>query len=944
MSTKEIFRLGEFMKVVATLRTALIIFGCSALTIAAAEVKIAGLCCEYQTDPLAIDAVQPRLSWKLSSPARGVRQTAYQVLVASSPERLGQEQADLWDSGKVTSGQSIPIEYAGKPMASRMRCYWKVRIWDQDDQSSRWSKTAEWEMGLLHSIDWRGQWINDGKVSPTRDEDFYREDPAPLFRRELNLTKTIRRARLYISGLGYYEASLNGKRVGDQRLDPGWTSYARRVFYSTYDVRDLLHPGVNCLGVTLGNGWWNPLPLRLWGSRDLRKELAIGRPRFIAQLYVEFTDGSTQSLASDANWKVADGPVRRNSIYLGEVYDARRDLPGWDTAGFNDAAWRSPQLATEPIGQLQAQPQPPIRVRDTFAAVRITEPRPGVFIYDLGQNFSGWAGFRYRAPDGTQIVMRYGELLNQDGSLNPLTSVCGQIKGQHRNQAGVKENIGGPGSPEIAWQSDTYIARGGGEETYIPRFTFHGFRYVEITGLAHELPLKAVTGMRLSADVPDAGEFTCSNPMLNQIQAICRRTFLSNLFSVQSDCPHRERFGYGGDMVATSEALMLNFGMENFYAKAATDFGDSARPDGMLTDTAPFVGIQYCGVGWAMAHPLLLSQEYRYYGNRRLAEEQYVVARRWLLLVAHQFPDGLVTEGLQDHESLAPASAALMITPLFYQSARTLAGLARTLGGAEDATEFERIAEKSRLAWQRKFLNAATLRVGPGTQGSQAFALYSELVPAAEQGKVLDVLLGNIRDEWKGHLSTGIYGTKFMLDVLSRGGHADVAYSMVSQTNFPGWGWMLANGATTLWEHWAFSQNTYSHNHPMFGSVSQWFMNWLGGIQPDPAAIGFDRIIIRPQVVSDMQWVKSSYNSMPGRIISNWKRHGEKLTMEVTIPANTTATVYVPAKDAVGVTESGQPASNSKGVKFIRMENGAASYAVGSGTYQFQSALPETFK
>ncbi len=923
----------------ARLSVALVALPLFAATTLPAAISASSLRCESRAEPLGVDVLQPRLSWIIESKERAQRQTAYRVVVASSKNMLAAGRGDLWDSGKVTNRETLGIVYAGQPLRSGQRCHWKVQVWDQGDYPARWSKPTCWEMGLLNPGDWAGQWLNDGKTNPTNGEDFYTEDSAPLFRRELNLTKPVRRARLYISGLGYCEASLNGQRLGDQVLDPGWTMYGQRVFYSSYDVGKQLRAGPNCFGVMLGNGWWNPLPLRLWGRRDLREELAVGRPRFIAQLNVEFTDGTTQSFASDVSWKVSDGPVRCNSIYLGEVYDARRELPGWNAAGFDDSTWRSPKLATETIGQLQSQPQPPIRVRETFLAVSFTEPKPGVFIYDLGQNFSGWAGFRFRAPAGTKIVMRYGELLNKDGSLNPLTSVCGQIKGTRKNKAGVEESVGGPGAPNIAWQSDTYIARGGGEENYVPRFTFHGFRYVEVTGLDRALPLKAVTGMRLSADVADAGLFACSNPLLNNIQEMCQHTFLANLFSVQSDCPHRERLGYGGDIVATSEALMLNFDMEKFYAKTVTDFADSARPDGMFTDTAPFVGIQYCGVGWAMAHPLLVSQLHRYYGNRRLVEEQYAAARRWLLLVADEYPDGIVTKGLSDHESLTPAPAPPMVTPLFYQSARIVAELARTLGHAEDAAQFEAIAEKSRLAYQRKFFEPSSGRAGPGTQGSQAFALYSDLVPAAERSRAMDVLLENIRGERKGHLSTGIMGAKFMLDVLSREGHADVAYDIVQQTNFPGWGWMLANGATTLWEHWAFSDNTYSHSHPMFGSVSQWFINWLGGIQPHPEAIGFDCIIIRPQTVPDLQWVKCSYNSVRGRIVSNWSRERGRFHFEIVVPANTTAKVYVPTARADAITEGGKPAASRPGIKFLRSEGGAAVFEVGSGRYRFE--VPE---
>jgi len=891
--------------------------------------------CESVVDPLAVEASQPRLSWILESVERDQRQSAYRILVAISEEALGDDRGDLWDSGKVTGNESLGIEYAGAPLHSGQRCLWKVRVWDGNNQPSDWSPPAVWEMGLLRPDDWHGCWINDGRSNPTNDAVLYREDPAPLFRREFQLLKPVRRARLYLTGLGSYEASLDGQRVGDNLLDPAWTAYDRRVFYSTYDVAAQLRVGANCLGVTLGNGWWNPLPLRFWGNKNIREHLPVGRPRFRAQLEIQFTDGTSESLASDESWKVADGPVRFNNLYLGEVYDARREVDGWDRPGFNDASWRPATRATETVGLLQTQPLPPIRGQESFPAVRVTRPQPGVFIYDLGRNFTGWASIRLRSAPGTKLVLRYGELLNADGTLNPLTSVAGQIKGTRAKPDGSRESVGGPGAPPVAWQSDTYICRGASEENYTPRFTFHAFRYVEITGLETALPLTHVHGLALCSDVADAGSFACSHPLLNEIQAMCRRTFRSNLMGVQSDCPHRERFGYGGDIVATSEALMLNFDMENFYAKVAQDFADSARPDGMLTDTAPFVGIQYCGVGWAMAHPLLVAQLHRYYENRRLVQQQYEVARRWLRLVADQYPDGIVTQGLSDHESLTATPAPPLVTPLFYQSARLVEDLARTLGRTADMPEFASLAEKSRQAYRQRCFDVTTGRAGPGTQGSQAFAICSDLLPPVERGKAMEVLLADIREARTNHLSTGILGTKFMLDGLSRAGHADTAYTLVQQTNFPGWGWMLANGATTLWEHWTLSDNTYSHNHPMFGSISQWFINWLGGIQPDPQAVGFDRIILRPQMIADLQWVECSYRSARGRIVCNWSRKSGRLRVEVVLPANTRAELHLPAASAERVTEGGQPVAASRGVRLLSVEPGDLALRLGSGHYQF---------
>jgi alpha-L-rhamnosidase len=907
---------------------------------ASASLTVNGGKCEQRVSPLGIDVPQPVLGWTLQSPRRGDHQTAYQILVASDPALLTGGKPDLWDSGKVIAGTSSGIPYQGKPLASGKRVWWQVRVWDRDGEPGPYGEPQWWEMALLSPKDWHGKWISDGRPLPRKDEDFHAPAPAPLLRKGFKVASPIKRARVYVSGLGYHELSVNGRKVGDHLLDPAWTPYDKRVLYATHDVTSLLREGDNAIGVMLGNGWFNPLPLRLWGHLNLREHLAIGKPRVIVQLNIDFADGTSTQVVTDETWRTAEGPILKNNIYLGEVYDARKEVAGWDAVGFDDGNWRAASVETTALGALRAQSQPPIRITEEIPALRVSEAGPGVFIYDFGQNFTGLARVRLEAPAGTSVVMRFGELLHPDGKLNPMTSVCGQIKGRRKDGENAGQSVGGPGAPEIAWQANTYIAKGGGVETYTPRFTFHGFRYMEITGLSAALPVSAVTGLRLHSDVADAGSFSCSNELFNRIQQMCRRTFVSNLIGVQSDCPHRERLGYGGDIVATSEALFLNYDMAGFYQKTARDWADSARPDGMLTDTAPFSGIDYCGVGWAMVHPLLVSQLYQYHGDRRLMEEQYETAKRWLLLVESRYPDGIVPDGLGDHETLAPKSPPSLVTPLYFRSATMLAGMAGVLGRKDDQTRFEELAGRIRKAYQLKFLDVTTGVAGPGSQASQAFALYFGLVPEAAKPLVLARLLEDIRDKHKGHLSTGIFGTKFMLEVLTNEGQAAVAYDIVNQPDMPGWGWMLKNGATTLWEHWAGSDNTYSNNHPMFGSVSQWFFNALGGIRPAPDAAGFDKILIAPQPVGDLTWVKSAYQSARGPVKSEWKKAGGKLELHVEVPVGATATVLVPAKDEAGVTEGGKPASQAEGVRFLRFERGAAVFAVGAGNYDFVSALP----
>ena len=892
------------------------------------SMKIVNASCENRINPLGMDVLNPNLSWKLESKIRNKKQTAFQILVSDSKELLRKDTGNLWDSKKQNSEQSIQIKYRGKPLSSGMICYWKVRVWDESGVLSDWSDIATWEMGLLNENDWKADWIYDGKSVPRSPKKFYEDDPAPLFSYKFKSEKQIEKARLYITGLGYYEASINGKKVGDHVLDPGWTNYSKRIQYSTYNVTDLLNKGGNSIGVMLGNGWFNPLPLKMFGRFNLRDALPTGRPQFIAQLKIEFTDGTSQTIISNEEWRTHEGPILRNNIYLGEVYDARSEIANWDTFQFDDSKWNNVKIATKKQGRLQAQNQPPIRITANLKPVKLTEPTAGVYLFDMGQNFSGWAKLKVDVPAGTKIKLRYGELIHKDGSLNVMTSVAGQIK---------KKNSGSPFAPEVAWQEDTYIAKGTGVEYYTPRFTWHAFRYVEVSGLSEKPKLDAIEGLRLNSDIKRNGSFECSNKLFNEIQNITDWTFMSNIFSVQSDCPHRERFGYGGDLAVTSDAFIYNYDMSNFYAKVVRDFQDAALPDGLMTDTAPFVGINYCGIGWAFSHPLTLLELYQYYGNISLIEEQYETSRKWFEGVILN-NDLIITEGLSDHESLAIIPTSEMVTPLYYQSAKIMAQLAEIINRTEDVEKYSRLSEQIKKAYLEKFHDKGTGRFAPYTQASQSFALYTGIAPKDEINNAVLELVKNI-EEKNGHLTSGIFGTKYSLEVLSENGFAETAAQMVDKKTFPSWGHMIENGATTLWEHWEYSDNTFSHNHPMFGSVSEWFYKWVAGIQADPTAVGFNKIVIRPQLVSNVNWAKGTYNSVHGKISSDWKREGNSFRLEITIPVNTTATIYLPAKNSTGIKEGGSEISQVKDIRLIKSDKGIVVLSVGSGDYSFESTL-----
>lgn len=904
------------------------------------------------TDPLAASHT-PKFSWRIDSQKRGARQTAWQILAASSREILAEHRGDLWDSGKQATTREPCVTYAGTPLPSGARVFWKVRCWDAEDQPSDWSLPALLETAPMKPADWQGaKWIDDGKPLPDKDEDFYKPDPAPFMRTEFTITKPVARARLHMAGIGYAYASLNGFRINGDELGPPWTNFDKRILFNTYEVRSV-HEGTNCLGITVGNGWYNPLPLRMWGGKNIREALPTGRPRAIALLVVEHTDGTKTTVTTGPDWKFTEGSTLRNSVFLGEERDARLEISGWDTADYNASAWKAVRVTDHPLDPLTSiLDMPAVRKTGIVLPKAVTSPAHGTFIVDFGENFTGVPEIRFNAPAGTRIQLRYGEILHPDGTLNPMTSVCGQIKGTRKNNKGEEVPIGGPGAPHTAWQQDVYIARGGPltsksgscvvlpdeqKECYRPDFTFHAFRYMEITGLP-EAPKVGesvidpdIIGIRMHSALPDAGTFSSSNDLFNKIQEITRRTFTNNVISVQSDCPHRERFGYGGDIAVTSEAFLMNYNMAGFYAKTVRDFADAAQPDGNFTDTAPFVGIQYCGVGWAMTHPLLLEQLYQHHGNKALIEEQLPAAIRWFDLEASKRKEALVDYGLGDHEAMPKIKGPVLGTPMFIDTANRMARLCRIVGREGDAARFESMAKESSTAWAQAFLDGETGKVGGGSQSEQTMALGFGAVPEGGRRAVFSHLVnGLISTQAPYSLTTGIFGTRFLLEELTKNGRHEVACAIANRKTFPSWGWMLENGATTLWETWKQSDNTFSHNHPMFGSISAWFFRHLGGIQIADDAVGADRLVIRPQTGCGLTWVKSSHVSVRGTIESNWKVTDHGVEFDIVIPPDTMAEIELPAGK---LTESGKPITQAQGITIL--EGRANQLKVGSGRYRF---------
>lgn len=901
-------------------------------------INIQSLHCENQHNPLGIDVSQPRLGWVLKSNAgeRGQYQTAYQIQVASSLALLNAGKADIWNSGIIDNIASNNISYKGKGLSSEKRYYWRIRIWDNRKNPSTWSNPAFWEMGLLNASDWKGKWIEEIKASSEENKNLYEDKAAPLFRRDFTAPRKIKKAVMYVSGLGYYEAFLNGKKVGNKLLEPGWTNYSKRILYSTYDVSSYMTTGNNCVGMILGNGWYNPLPMKFWGRRNIRESLTVGEPKFIMQLNIEYSDGTKDQIVSDDAWKVTAGPIVQNNIYLGEKYDARKEVPGWSKAGLNTSNWGPVKNAVAPSGKLCSEQLPPIVVGDTILPISIKKIAGEKFIVDFGRNFSGIIRLEAKGAEGTLINLRYGELLYRNGALNVMTSTAGQIK---------RKGVGGPGAPDTAYARDQFILGGKMKDVFQPKFTFHGFRYVEVSGFPGTLRPQDIKGLVMFSDVPDAGDFSCSDTLINQIQKITLNTFKSNIFSVQSDCPHRERFGYGGDIVATSEAFIYNYDMSGFYEKTVIDFADEAQPDGGLTETAPFVGIASDGLGgksgpveWGSAHPMLVDQLYQYYGNIDMVREQYPVVKNWVDFMERNAKEGIINITIGDHESIDKKLEGPSATAFYYYNTLLLTKFADLLHKEDDYKKYTALKETIKAAFIAKYVDPATGNIDNRTAAAQAYGLFFNLIPEGSFDAALKVLLENItiNDD---HITAGIFGTKFIMDVLSSTGNGSKAYKMATQKTFPGWGYMLANGATTLWEHWPLEENIYSHNHPMFGSISEWFYKHLAGIRPANDAVGYNKIIIHPQI-HDLQWAKASYNAVLGKVSTYWKKSGKTLTLDITIPVNATAEVFIPAS-LKNIKERGVPVSGNGAIQFKGTEKKESVFSLGSGSYQFTVQLED---
>jgi len=897
----------------------------------AQSLEIDQLKTDNQITPLGFDNPVPEFSWILKSSQRGTAQTAYELTVSDNESKL--ESGNYWQSGKIEGNQTFGIPYAGKPLKSFTRYFWKVRVWDENGKASDWSIPSWFETSMMNASDWKAKWISDQIPLPEKDEDFYLETPNPLLRKEIKLKKEVKSARLYIAGLGYSIAYINGQRVGDHMLDMPWTQFDKQVTYNTFDVTEMLTKGENAIGLMLGNGWYNPEPFKLFQRWNLRDELTVGKPVVKAQLRITYSDGSTETIITDKSWKAGAGPILKNSVYLGELYDARLEQDGWNNRNFKDKSWQTAKVEAGPKGELIARYIPPVRATKILNPIKMTEPEPGVYLFDFGQNFAGVARLKVSGPAGTTVTMRSGEDIHADGSLNFLTVIAGQLKAMWNAD-------GGPGCPKDPMMVNTYILKGEDDEVFTPEFTFSSFRYVEVSGFPGKPDLNSIEGLRMNTDLRETGSFQCSNEMFNQIQEVTKWTFLSNVFSVQSDCPAREKFGYGGDIVATAEAFSYNFDMNNFYRKAMQDFVNDVRPNGGMTEIAPNMGINSQSMGgetgppgWQLAFPFGLKVLHDYYGDLSVVKKNYPFLKNQVEFMRSVAPDHIVEKCISDHESIDPRPIALSATAFYYHHVKILHEFAEILNKKEDIENYGKLASNIREAFVKTFLKTGTGVFDNGTQAAQLFALYYDLVPENEKASAIDHLLLEIYNKHKGHLSTGIFATKYMFDFFREENRNDVSYSIANQRTFPGWGDMLAHGATTLYESWQYPDTVYSQNHPMFGSISEWYYKSLLGI--NASSPGFRTFEIKPQPAGDLTWAKGYYDAVVGRISSEWSIEGTSFNLKVSVPANARARIYVPAISGKNVLENGQPANEAPGLNFIGLQEGYAVFEAVSGEYLF---------
>lgn len=861
----------------------LILWASAALTVATQAMTVDGLRVEDRLSPLGIDTARPRLSWLLHAGGRGQRQSAYQIRVAGSIETLATGRGELWDTGKISSAETFGVEYGGPPLRADARYFWQVRVWDGDGHASVWSQPSSWQMGLLAPSDWKARWIGAAA-----------ETGSPLLRREFKIDRTVVRATAYVYASGWYRLSVNGRELTERVLAPVNSNYPKGLFYDTYDVTELIQGGGNAIGLWLGYGY-----NQSYSKYGFRWN---GPPAALLQLQLVFEDGSTQTVMSDENWKWAPSPVLENDIYHGETYDARLEQIGWNRAGFDASRWRAVELRPAPPGPLLSCPFPGLAVADRLKPKKMAQPKPGVFVFDLGQNIAGWVRLKVSGPAGSRVVLQHAEELHADGTLD------------------VKTN-------RAARATDTYLLAGHGPEIYEPRFTYHGFRYVEVTGYPGTPGLDSIEGEAVHAAVETAGDFACSDPRVNRMHENFRWSIANNLVGIPTDTPTRdERTPCQMDSLAVEDAAIANFDLCAYYTKWLHNIaGDGGNLPNWTGDQVVL--------------PWLL---YQYYGDRRVLAEHFANMKQVVdTFAATANENNAWSGGYGDWAAPNPqgsyegsfSEGDLVARAFFVRCVWIVACTAAELGDTKTAMHYAATADRLRADFARRFYHPVTATYGSGRQVTSILPLAFELVEPAQRAAVVAALCRRIEDRDGGHLDTGIFGTRYLFEVLIDHGLADLAFATLTKPGYPGYVDQIAHDATTTWEQWSYEGHMQTHDHAMFAGVDATFYSRFSGIQP--VAPGFREIAIRPIEPAGLQFVNCSRITPVGKITSRWQRLADRFVLQVSVPPNTTAHIYLPESSAALVRESGRSLDKADGILDVETDPAGLVVTVASGQYEF---------
>ena len=879
-----------------------------------AQVTVTNLLTENQVNPVSIDIVQPRFSWQLKGGKRNIQQTAFEIKVL-------QKNTAVWSSGKVASAQSVLLPYAGTALQSGRQYSWQVKVWDNNGKASLWSTAAFFKMGMLNAADWKAKWLEAGFAEDSINR------PAQYFRKPFGVNKKIQSAYAYITAHGMYEAQINGKRVGDYYLTPGWTSYNNRLQYQVYDVTSLLKNGANAVGVVAANGWYRGYLAWNDNKNIYGKKLAI-----LFQMEIEYTDGTTQTITSDESWKSATGAIRYAEIYNGEIYDARQEKNGWSNAMYNDNNWSGVKTVAADKAVLVATYNEPIKKQEIFKPVKILKTPKGELVADFGQNLTGWATLKIKGKTGDTINLFHTEVLDKAGNF-------------------YTDNL------RAAKQQNTFILKGGDEEFFEPHFTFQGFRYIKIEGLTGELKTENISAVALYSAMPPTGTFTSSNALINQLQHNIQWGQRGNFLDVPTDCPQRdERLGWTGDAQVFSRTATFNFGVNNFFAKWMKDVALDQQPNGSVPFVVPNVLGPNAGgsAGWADAATIIPWNVYLAYGDKQILIDQYSSMKAWvgymekasknnLWNTGFHFGDWLFYRPFDDNDGRSAVTDKYLIAQCFFAySSQILFNTATVLGKTADAEYYKNLLQKIKTAFVNEYVTPNGNLVS-GTQTAYVLALHFDMLPVVLQKNAAEKLVTNIKN-YGDHLTTGFLGTPYLCHVLSRFGYTDVAYKLLLQETYPSWLYPVKMGATTIWERWdgIKPDSTFqvpsmnSFNHYSYGAIGDWMYRVMAGLDTDESEPGYKHIIIKPHVGGGFKNAAATLQTYYGTASSGWKIITDKILFDVEIPPNTTATIYLPAKATEAITENGTALSAIKDISITGSEEGYVILKVGSGKYNFE--------